>query len=800
MINEFHNLFRFVDPEDSAAMPKSFHAPKGKLTPLPCNHADSLRFLIPKSDLKGLSPNGVRVGLVSCTDSVYTIVNNQIGTIRVQDSENYTRLKVVVKKAPAQGDYRQLALVRPNGVIALGTFISQQTDLNLYCSELKAFWESYPHANVFVEQNGNLLTVKIYHSSFFHLENEVLNIGVGQVIDYNENEPSITAKKINTVTNPAKDCYPVIVGDDVREGNIFSAAGVTYQALASDTAASVLAKLLGDTDCILVPAGDAVSVSALPGSRTVKNSVKPIVNKTEQSSDATYTYWRISVQGTITPGNYIEVSASGATSVRLTVLATDTIATLETLLNPNSTSGGTFRANNGAAVIITVLAGVQQEENTNLPQISLGEKEVIPLNEVDRYQISVGSSVSEGNIFKLKDLTYTAKFNDTNDQVALALGGDQSVFVIEIPEDELFECYAVPGKKYNTRHAADATIIEQPVIRRSQQYVCEMRIPTNKTGYFHAAIINQDTNEIELISNALFIRDSHRQTSFVEIGGRQEFGYEYYEDMLTQRARLPLYLMRPKNSVDGSFGSQLGGSSIKMNTRIVASREFVTTALTEESANAFTTWIQHRRLKINDEDYLQTGNYDEEVISEGLGLKQLSGALQSLKEKSNFPELLQGFYNYSYGSAIIYGTGLQIFMQTGSFVRRLSSEWQLLNVADYEVFLQTGPDNVLLSIYRNGTFEKSVLVRKNSRSKISSFLRLGAHERLMFYINLSTEFTTIEYEEQQIETVAENVQYIAEKAQKYLYNQFNNDFNSDFKTGSDFNNYSDEYSDEYENT
>lgn len=782
MTNKFQNLFRFVDISDTVELAKSFYAPKSRVTPLPAVHGDAFRFLVPKSDVNVINHAQAKICLVKNNAGTYEVVAENIGVLRPQETEFYTEIKVMIRAAPGPDDYRQLALIRQDSTTVFGTFTSQESNLELYCSAVRDFWQSYPYASVFVEQNGCLLTIRAYHTPTFILENEKIQVGVGQVDDYNTNTPSIIANSLGTIVKPATDSYLVSIGSDIQEGNIFSLNGVFYEVKKGDTETQVRQALLSGAQRIEVAAGTAIGSGVEVGSRIVKNAVKPIVTKAERSSDATYTYWRISVSGKITPGNYIEISASGATTVRVTATTASTISTLETALNTNVTSGGTFRAPNGSQVIITVLPGTQELVNTNSPLISMSDKQTTAEQTLDRYQIVVASSVQEGNVFYLMDKSYTAKLGDTNESVALALGGEQSAFILEVNPLDTFVCYALKGKKYNERHALDAEVIEQPVVRRSQQYVCELKFPSNQTGIFHVGVVNDDTGDIVSLSNAIDLRSAYGQTSIVEVGGREEFGFEYYERMLTQRARLHLHLNTPTNRVESSSGAKLGGSIIRMNTKIMRQREFVTTALSEESADALAAWMQHRNLIVNGEPYLQIGAYSEDALSEGLGLRQLSGVLESLSEKNNFPNLLQGFFTDPYGSAIISGHGLQIYAQSGSFVRRLSAEWQLLNVAEYEIGLQAGADNVKLSIFRNGLREASYLVEKNKRAKLSSFLRVNAHDKLMFDINIFEGSLEVAYQQQTDLQAIESVTYITEESQNaYVYKQYSDDYNDEHK-------------------
>lgn len=782
MLNRFENILRFVNISETSENTKNLFSPVSKLDILPAQHLDFWRVLLPKSDFRSLDIAKTKLSLLRRNPNIpagFDILANtdNIGSIRLQDTENYTLIRIAILSVPDGENYRQFAITRPNGDVVLGTFTGQQTNLIEYASALKSFYEDYPYAPVFVEQNGGFLSIKIYNNENFILENETLTIGIGVKTEFNTNTPLLTATKINTVVVPAKDRYSIKIGS-VQEGNIFTLNGTSYLVKAKDTIDDVLFALIGKADYLEVAANAPVSVQIEPGERIVKNTSVPIVNYVLHHPDATYNYWNIVVTGTIKVGNYIEVSGPGAATLHITVTATDTLSTLQAQLNP---TGGYFRTLLGASPVISVVSGQLVLPNTTTPTFYVHNKTTIAAQTVDRYLIVVGSDIAEGNQFHLDDIDYTAGYEDTVDEIVTALGGAQNAFIYVVPQNQLVNAYAERGYRHTDRHIADIQILEQPVVRRSPLAVCEFTFPDNLSGILNVGILDNDSGDIIAVSNSVRLAVKQPETSIVEVGGTYEFGYEYHESMLTQRLRLPLFVKPPKNKPESTFGTNLSGTPIKMNTSIVRSSEFVTHQLYPETANALTAWLQHRLLIINNQQFLQIGSFQEEILSIRTGRKQLFGELQYCEEKNNFPNLFQGFYIQAYGQLSIHGHGLQIYLKSNSFVRLMSSDPQSLPPAEYQLEFQAGPDTKRIQVFRNGYKELTIVVPRQKRSRLGTFLRVNAHDNIILNIINNDESFTTTFEQQLTPPTAESITYTHELASKYLYNQFSNAFSEDYK-------------------
>ena len=136
----------------------------------------------------------------------------------------------------------------------------------------------------------------------------LLSALVGGISAINGNNPAIVASFEET--SGLIDRYKIVVGVDVRMGNVFSVGLVSRVALASDNKASIEAFFNNSTGGFHeVVSGTAVTVSAVKGLGFVANTNKPVfqVRNKQTYSKRTFDRWQIEVGASVAAGNRFKV-------------------------------------------------------------------------------------------------------------------------------------------------------------------------------------------------------------------------------------------------------------------------------------------------------------------------------------------------------------------------------------------------------------------------------------------------------------------------------------------------------------
>ncbi len=108
-MEEFDSFLRFFWLDDqNAATPQNGVLPASQFPNLPAVGGDTLRFLVPASDLAGTRPESLTLHLQSADGQFF---RDPIGTIRRQRAETETQLLIRVNAPVREGDYRQFAVL-----------------------------------------------------------------------------------------------------------------------------------------------------------------------------------------------------------------------------------------------------------------------------------------------------------------------------------------------------------------------------------------------------------------------------------------------------------------------------------------------------------------------------------------------------------------------------------------------------------------------------------------------------------------------------------------------------------------
>jgi len=774
---------------------KGYFVPKEKHDSLQAQKGDIWRWLAPKSIAQGNDVRNLQLVLVKpryvpeCGDPVQlNAIRYVIGRIRPQESEKYVEFTIWVGNLPDADNWKQFALQRANGEKVIGTFKGQQTNKTDYMKALKAFYESFPYTKVWCDVDGSKMRVRIWEKEgVFMLADEGLFVGLGSTSVSNTNNPQISKIPQGSYTYPNQDSYKVTVGISVQEGNKFTLDSKVYFALSGDTAASVLAQLITG-DRYNVVSGSAVTVIAENGSRIITNTNTLTVQAVFDSVSGGNDRYHIRISGSPQPGNVIQVSATGKTTKSFEVELGNTNTNIEDYFNTDT--GDFYTVASGVIPQVSFLSGTQIIANTNSPSLTLSDLTVIPSYIVDRYQIVIGSDVAAGNKFKVTGSDeYTAVDGDTDLIVAEALGYDSVSFSVEVLTGAPLEAYALKGLLYNENNITDVTISDGPKLARSSQYILEAEFPCDvESGTYQLGIINTQTEVPTLIAlgNHIWIRDKAEGMMFEVADQGDVFGFEYYENGLTQRVRLPVFINPPaQQSEEDRVVKYMGGYS-----RTVTKKEFVSDMITLAAHLpmhiTIATFLKHKHLRIGEKLYYNPGEYAENHLVQGTDLRQATTKITELsREKNNYNSYRSSYYQSgTYGgfakviSEGVFGR-LQMWLSSSEIVREIIDE-QIVNTASYQLSAETSED-LTLNIYQNGTHVLTALLPKHQRIRLQNWFKFETGSIWIIKAELSgacVEFPVITYSHQ---TVTDpEIVYQDETAVKPAFGEFSDDYSYDY--------------------
>jgi len=635
--------------------------------------------------------------------------------------------------------------------------------------------------------NGSKMRVRIWEKEgVLKLADEGLAVGLGKSSVTNTNNPLITRINMGNHIYAAQDSYLVKIGESIQEGNVFTLDAVTYIANAGDTPETVLAQLLVGNR-YKVPTGTAVQGDAVAGSRIITNTNKLTVQASFDSASGGNDRYKIIVSGTAQPGNVIQVSATGKTTKSYTVLSGDTKAIIEAFFNTDS--GGFYTVSTGVIPSVTFLAGNQQITNQNFPTLQLTDLQNIPGYTVTRWQIIIGSDIRSGNQFFVLDQVYTADDGDSALDIASFFGYDSVSFQIETAPGVSPAAYATKGFLYNQNNIADITITEGPKLARSSQYVVEAEFDCDiEPGSYRLGIVNDQAEVPELIAlgNHIQVKAKAIGEIFEVMDYGDSFGFEYYENGLSQRLRLPVFINPPMQKSEEERVVNFMGGYRRTTTKKEFESRLVTRAGHLPLHVTIASFLKHEHLRIAGRVYYNAGEYSEVNLNNGTDLRQASTLItDTAREKNNFQRYRSNYYQSgAYGGFCkLLGEGikgrLQLWLHSSEIVREIE-EWQLLNTASYQLLAETF-DHVNLTIYRNGNHYLTAFLPKGHRVRLAQWLRLETGQSWIIKVDLSDAcYSTpiITYACEQVNDP--DITYDCEHIIKPAYGEFSDDYNTDF--------------------
>jgi hypothetical protein len=794
-MNKYEHVIAF---EKADGTDTSYYTLKEYHDSLQAKKGDIWRWLAPKSVSQGIDVRNLSIALIkpnyipSCGDPVQeNAIRYQIGRIRHQESERYVEFTIWIGGLPSEGDWKQFALQRANGEKVIGTFKGQHTTKAEYMKALKYFYESFPYTKVWCDVDQSKMRVRIWEKQgVFMLADEGLTVGLGATNVSNTNNPQISKIPQGSHTYPNRDSYKLVIGSNVQEGNKFTLGTKVYFAKSGDTAQDILEHFIATGDRYIVTEGSPVALNAENGTRTITNTNNLVVQAVFASVSGGNDRYHIRVSGSPQPGNVVQVSATGKTTKSFTVATGNSTDDIEDFFNTDS--GDYYTVSSGVIPQVSFLAGNQVVINANGPSIALTDLTGIASFVVDRYQIIIGSDVETGNIFVLGDKSYMATDGDTDLLVAESFGFDSVSFSVEVPTGEPLEAYALKGLLYNENNIADVTITDGPKLARSSQHVFEAEFNCDiENGVYRLGIIDTrpEVPELIAIGNYIIVRDKAEGELF-EVADRGDvFGFEYYENGLTQRMRLPVFVNPPaQQSEEERIVKFQGGYG-----RTATKREFVSEMITRAARLpmhvTIASFLKHNHLRIGEKLYYNEGEYAESHLVPGTDLRQATAKITELsREKNNFSRYRSTYYQSGeYGGfVLVQGDGifgrLQLFLTSLEIVRELK-DISYVNAASYQVSAETFED-LILSIYRNGTHVITALLPKHQRIRLQNWFRLETGSVWVIKAELSgacIETPEITYSHETVSGL--EITYEHEVGEKPAYGDFSDDFSQDFTNG-----------------
>jgi hypothetical protein len=789
-MNNYEHVICF---EKADGTDKSYYVAREKHDALQAQLGDRWRWLAPKSITQGFIPETLSLALIkprfvpSCGDEAQVnSIRHRIGRIRPQESEKYVEFSIWVGALPTSGNWKQFALQRDNGEIVISTFKGQQTSRAEYMKALKEFYESFPYTKVLCDVNGSKMRVRIWEKQgVFMLADEGLSVRLGKSSVSNSNNPLITRVSLGAHTYAAQNSYQVKIGDSIQEGNKFTLDSVTYIAVAGDSPETVRAKLLTG-DRYFVPAGSATQGNAVAGTRIIANTNKMTVQASFDSVSGGNDRYKIMISGSPQPGNVIQVSAPGKTTKSYTVVAGDTISIIAAVFNTDS---GFYTVSSGVIPQTAFLAGNQEIINQNFPALQLTDFKNIPSYNVNRWQLIIGSDVKSGNSFTVKDQTYTAKDGDSALNVAGFFGYDSVSFQVETAPGVVPAAYATKGFLYNESNIADVNITEGPKLARSSQYVVEAEFGCDiEPGSYRLGIVNDFPEVPELIALGNFISvKTKAEGEIFEVSDYGDvFGFEYYENGLSQRLRLPVFINPPmQKSEEERVVNFMGGYR-----RTTTKKEFESTLVTRAGHLplhiTIASFLKHEHVRIGEKVYYNAGEYSEVILDNGTDFRQATTLItETAREKNNFQRYRSNYYQSgAYGgfckllSEGVKGR-LQLWLRSSEIVREIE-DWQLLNTASYQLSAETF-ENVNLTFYQNGNHYLTAFLPKGQRIRLAEWLKLETGTEWIIKASISDacySVPTLTYACEQVSNT--EITYDCKKITKPAFGEFSNDFNPDY--------------------
>jgi hypothetical protein len=799
--NEFWNYVRFLQSDEE--FQRNYYEHENEISVINGVWKDFWRVLIPSSDLNGYLPERCEVVLIKPSwvqalsggkrKITFPTVADAvpIGKIRRQRCEYYCEFELLVNTLPDGKIHKQFSLTRSNGKGVFRTFRSQKTELNEFMIDLSNHFERNGFAGTICEVEGNVLRVKAYTSARFYLSEEACTIGIGKVEYFNENSPQIEIRKLATVTNPAKYRFDLVV-DNIATGNILKLGAKSITVDSSTTITDIRTALLSKKEFYEILQTENVLKGSELGSYDVVNDIKPTVEDLYNQTTGGKDWYVIKVSGEIAEGNVIQVISAGRTPITKTVTATDTIASLMTLFNPDSgTIAGTFfyKVNQGIAVTVNVFEGRKSVLNTNALVFSVTNRVAVNAQIVDRYQCYITDDVVLRNEYYLQGKSYTAKKGDTALSVAVGLGQEKRQFIYEVPTLQQFTAYAEKGNKYGAENITDITLLTQPKVRKSNQYVCEFTMPSVYVGPFEEpyqlAIYNNQEEVLVALGNFIDFNQPVKDSLIAEFGEKENaYGFEYFEEGLTQIMRVPLMLKNQKHTKEENKTNNIDGGFRREETNLMQYRDFVSQTMTNGAIKSFQTLLNHEFIGINGKAWFCDGEINEGYPDEFYGQGQIAGKLIRQGKMTNSGRFTDNYNLQGYGTVTVEGFEYsnRVVLMDGK-THYIVGDNSKIPCAEYLIMVDNYQREMGCLVYVNNLLSFKAIIPENARTKIRELVRLNVdgNIRLVFVETDHKTFVTNAINEQAYLVEPIVTKYLPETNEESINDYFDHvDFNKDF--------------------
>jgi len=749
-MRHFENFIRNYNADDTIdRLTNLFEPREPRIGMLVQKEGEVIKFFTPKSDFGTTRLENLQVGLYGeafdgCTSLGNQILKENIGFLRKQQSEFFYDMVIKVNNAPTADTWKQFALYRPNGQQLLGTFSSQQTDLDKYILELKDWLENYPHTLVNVYKDGNLLNIKIKENGNFRIRNEEITVGIGTVSVLNENSPTLVRQFINTYNRPAYNTSDLVIGGDVTEGNVYTLGTTVYTATKNDTAATVKTALLGDNSKVVINVGDSVPINAVVGTIRTVNTNNPTINLLYEDTLSGNDRYVVEVSN-VQKGNIFQIARSGLSPLTKQAGDTDTKATIEAYFNA---TGGFLVVPTGTTLTESAVAGVRVDANTNSPTIGISNTVLTPAQMTDKYKMFVGTSVRKGNKFYLNDLVVTATEDDTYLTIAQKLNLIDGLY-FEIVQNGVFDSYAERGSAYDEDNIADVQILSSPIMRRSLHYLFEAKMPTGfRNRPLQISVSEYYKDELGIfifvklltVSNYFTIEENPQETVLLRCSDLGEvFGYQYFEQGINQQIRVPIYLKNDGYETTQVESQSVNNASVLGNIQMRRMYNFDIMAHPSWFHRAMQCWMRSRFVFL-DEKKITLQTYE---TGEDRGAKKIQPANGTLYEDrylmKNFGKLFLSEDNYKEKFSVITNFKSKIIcivLKNDLFCQEILEDGEVfIPVGEYKWRAWVGGavgDTVDMQIYHNGTRIHYVTLFCGRWNKLESLIRVYPRDELLF--------------------------------------------------------------------
>lgn len=775
---QFKNFIDWVSPTTEDG--RNLNQPTNTLMPHTAQIGDFWRVLIHRSHLRGNGPEEVTATLakqvLTCTglwNQTWAETEYQAVTCRRQLCEKYTEFTVQINDVSTEAAPRQFALVRANGLTVLPTVTATGATPEAYAKAIKAAWEAYPYAPVFVQRNGTSLRVRIFHNTNFLFRDENVTIGLGAQQALNTNTPVLTINNIGSTAYPARKSWELYI-NDVEEGNIFTLGTAKYVVKSTDTVATVKAHFLGAATRYIVPATELTALNAEKGTKQVANKNNPSILLTYVNTVSGKDRYTVIIGEDVLPGNTYEITAPSTTPKKAIAVTGDTPSSIAAQLVAVS---GYYEVNTGITPTEKVILGVLSVPNSNSPVIELRDLVSIGAVTLNKYLIVIDQDIVPGNEFTYEAATYTAKLGDTPDDVAKGLGLSANQVVIEAEESP--EGFAAPGRL--TYELAGVRLVQAPVVRRSNQYIVEINFTGMPAGVYNVKL---DCFTHVLYSNNITLLASAPGTKMLEVADKgNAYGYDYAESGLTQRIRLQMHTHFAINRTLENRSKLLSGEYRRTVTAIERTRELILPAQDEHYHSIMNAWLKHDRVWIDGEAFYVEGEYAQSRAENWQKTWSATATLVENSDRDNKGRYaVTSYLPTGYGRVVLsnFHYGLDVILNSNEIEVLIKGNEIAVPAGEYELIIHNDGDKRKVKVGTEAFLgEDSLRVPSRSVVRWRRWIRVESGLTTTINCERLTDNPLIDYAPAEADSEVEIIGYETEYG---ITHDYNSDYNDDHNT------------------